>query len=191
MHALTHSNVSQGSSVAFGSVSTENVDGKLIARATAFAARLARAGSRFADEPRLIQHINSNPVDPALPPASMRTSLLRRLTGCKIYTVAPRSSQAKGRVIFHDGGYVGPILGWHWRFIARMAQRLDLPFTIPMYPLAPAHAVFFPKSRIARLRIVQYIHAHLADSLFSPVKPRLTIGELSPNLGDGRGQAAA
>jgi hypothetical protein len=74
MHALTHSNVSQGSSVAFGSVSTENVDGKLIARATAFAARLARAGSRFADEPRLIQHINSNPVDPALPPLNAHIS---------------------------------------------------------------------------------------------------------------------
>jgi acetyl esterase/lipase len=65
---------------------------------------------------------------------------LERRHGHEVYTIAPRLGPAVGNVIyFHGGAYVEDIIRWHWRFIARMVNRLGMTFTVPLYPLAPEH----------------------------------------------------
>jgi acetyl esterase/lipase len=60
--------------------------------------------------------------------------------GYEVYTVSPRSSASAGNILYlHGGAYVQDILRWHWGFIARIAKRLDMTFTVPLYPLAPVH----------------------------------------------------
>ncbi len=39
----------------------------------------------------------------------------------------------------HGGAYVEGIFRWHWYFIGWMVERLGMPFTVPLYPLAPEH----------------------------------------------------
>jgi epsilon-lactone hydrolase len=115
----------------------------LIARATAFAVRLARVGRPFADERALAAHIRHHRVGPARPSAAMRRRLdisSKTLNGYEVYTVAPRAGRSAGRVMYiHGGAYVEGIFRWHWYFIARMVERLGMTFTVPLYPLAPEH----------------------------------------------------
>ena len=110
----------------------------LIARATAFAVRLARVGSQFADERALAEHIRHHRVGPARPSAAMRRRLdisSKTLNGYEVYTVAPRAGRSAGRVMYiHGGAYVEGIFRWHWYFIATMAERLGMTFTVPLYP---------------------------------------------------------
>jgi acetyl esterase/lipase len=40
-------------------------------------------------------------------------------------------------IYLHGGAYVADIVQQHWRFIARMADRLGMRFVVPLYPLAP------------------------------------------------------
>jgi acetyl esterase/lipase len=102
-----------------------------------------RAENRFADEESLIHHLKHNRVGSARPSAKMRKKFKissKTLSGFAVYTVAPRSGRTSGDVIYlHGGAYVEGILRWHWKFIARMVERLGMTFTVPMYPLAPEH----------------------------------------------------
>jgi monoterpene epsilon-lactone hydrolase len=115
----------------------------LIAQATAFAVRIARIGGRFADERTLADYIKHHRAGPARPSAAMRRRFdisVKQCNGCEIYTVAPRAARSTGSVLYvHGGAYVQSILWWHWRFIAHMAGRLGMTFTVPLYPLAPEH----------------------------------------------------
>jgi epsilon-lactone hydrolase len=121
----------------------------LISQATAFGVRLSRIGRQFVDERALAEHLERGRVGPARPPAWMRrrfdiSSKMR--DGRKVYTVAPRPGRrrggdhAAGNVMYiHGGAYVQGIFRWHWYFIAAMAERLGMTFTVPLYPLAPEH----------------------------------------------------
>jgi monoterpene epsilon-lactone hydrolase len=115
----------------------------LIAQATAFGVRLARIGGRFADERTLADYLEHHRARPARPSAAMRRRFdisVKQCNGCEIYTVAPRAARPTGGVLYvHGGAYVQSILRWHWRFIAHMAGRLGMTFTVPLYPLAPEH----------------------------------------------------
>jgi monoterpene epsilon-lactone hydrolase len=115
----------------------------LIARATAFAIRLAGIRKYFADENALADHIRRTRRGPARPSALMKrrfgiSSQTRH--GYEVYAVAPRAGRSAGNVIYiHGGAYVYDIRWWHWRFIAGMVDRLGMTFTVPLYPLAPEH----------------------------------------------------
>lgn len=77
------------------------------------------------------------------PSALMRRQLnisLNTQHGHDVYTIAPRSNQFGGNIVYiHGGAYVESIHRWHWRFIGRMVNELGLTFTVPLYPLAPEH----------------------------------------------------
>jgi epsilon-lactone hydrolase len=120
----------------------------LIAQATAFGVRLSRVGRRFADERALAEHLERGRVGPARPPAWMRRRFdisAKVHDGHEVFTVAPRAGRgdgdhAAGDVMYiHGGAYVQGIFRWHWYFIAAMAERLGMTFTVPLYPLAPEH----------------------------------------------------
>jgi acetyl esterase/lipase len=113
------------------------------ARAAALAATLTGVRKKFAHEHSLTRYVERRRSGPARPPISMRRRFrlaLDRRHGFEVYTVAPRSGPTAGNVLYlHGGAYVDDILRWHWRFIARMARRLNMTFTVPLYPLAPQH----------------------------------------------------
>ena len=58
-----------------------------------------------------------------------------------MFTVHPRVKRAAGLHILylHGGAFVFAITPQHWRFIARLIQRLGCSVTVPLYPLAPEH----------------------------------------------------
>ena len=114
-----------------------------LAELAAVAVRLSGLRRKFAHEHALKHHIGRSRLGPTRPSASMqrrfRISVQRR-HGHEVYTVAPPSGQPAGNVIYlHGGAYVEDIHRWHWGFIARMADRLGMTFTVPLYPLAPDH----------------------------------------------------
>jgi epsilon-lactone hydrolase len=119
----------------------------LIAQATAFAVRYMRIGRRFVDERTLAEHLKHSRVGPEPPSAAMRRRFdisSRTSNGYEVYTVAPRAgrqaSPGPGHVMYiHGGAYVEGIFRWHWYFIAEMVERLEMTFTVPLYPLAPEH----------------------------------------------------
>lgn len=57
------------------------------------------------------------------------------------FTVSPRRGVRSSRHVFHmhGGGFVESPENHHWRFAARMVDRLGCRYTLPMYPLAPDH----------------------------------------------------
>jgi acetyl esterase/lipase len=115
----------------------------LIAQATAMVVRLAGIGGRFTDERTLAEHIRHDREGPEPPSAAMRRRFditSKTLNGYEVYTVAPRAERAVGAIMYiHGGAYVEGIFRWHWYFIAEMVGRLGMPFTVPLYPLAPEH----------------------------------------------------
>ncbi len=120
----------------------------LISQATAFGVRLSGIGRQFTDERALAEHLKYRRVGPAPPPAWMRRRLdisSKMRNGRLVYTVTPRpgrrrAASAAGHVMYlHGGAYVQGIFRWHWYFIAAMADRLGMTFTVPLYPLAPEH----------------------------------------------------
>jgi acetyl esterase/lipase len=97
------------------------------------------------------------------------TVSLERRHGHEVYTVAPRSGSRAGSVIYlHGGAYVEDILRWHWGFIARMVKRLGMKFTVPLYPLAPAHGCAAANA---------FLLASYRDLLVSNMRPPVIMGD--------------
>jgi acetyl esterase/lipase len=115
----------------------------LAAKTAALAATLTGVRRKFAHERSLTRYVEGGRGGPARPPISMRRHFhltLEGKHGFEVYRVAPRSGPIAGNVLYlHGGAYVDDILRWHWRFIARMARRLNMTFTVPLYPLAPQY----------------------------------------------------
>ena len=114
----------------------------LISQATALALRLSGMPRKFASETALAkQVIRDRAKEPARPSRSMQRRFditLQQRHGHEVYTVKPKAKQSAGTVIYlHGGAYVADIVQEHWRFIARMADRLGMTFIVPLYPLAP------------------------------------------------------
>jgi acetyl esterase/lipase len=81
---------------------------------------------------------------PALPSWLMRRRFViqeRHEGQCRVFTLHPRAKPAAGPHILylHGGAFVFAITSQHWRFIARLIQRLGCSVTVPLYPLAPEH----------------------------------------------------
>ena len=105
--------------------------------------RFAGLRRKFARERSLTDYLNRGRGGPARPSATMRRKFnisLDTRHGYGVYTIAPRFGASAGNIIYlHGGAYVEDILRWHWGFIAKMAKRLGMTFTVPLYPLAPGH----------------------------------------------------
>ncbi len=122
----------------------------LVARATALGVRIGRIGRPYRSERALADHIKYHRIGPVPPTAAMRRRFdvsSRIVGGREVFTIAPRAprqpsptGQGRGQVIYlHGGAYVEGIFRFHWYFIAEMVERLGIPFTVPLYPLAPEH----------------------------------------------------
>jgi acetyl esterase/lipase len=118
----------------------------LVARATALGVRIGRIGRTYLNEQALAHHIKHHRIGPVPPSAAMRRRFdvsSRLHEGREVFTIAPKASRTPcppGRVIYlHGGAYVEGIFRFHWYFIAAMVERLGIPFTVPLYPLAPEH----------------------------------------------------
>ncbi|MBB4689124.1 alpha/beta hydrolase fold domain-containing protein [Amycolatopsis jiangsuensis] len=59
--------------------------------------------------------------------------------GFPIWTVLPRGRIEQHVFHLHGGGYVEEIESHHWRFAARLADRIGAAVTLPIYPLVPRH----------------------------------------------------
>lgn len=58
--------------------------------------------------------------------------------GFPVYTLAPAGSAPRRSVLYlHGGGYVSHADRVHWRYVVRLAERLDARVIFPVYPLAP------------------------------------------------------
>ncbi|NWG24127.1 MAG: alpha/beta hydrolase fold domain-containing protein, partial [Pseudorhodoplanes sp.] len=106
--------------------------------------RIAGLRRQFAHEDARARHVaRGGARTPARPSAAMRRRFdiaVEARHGHEVYTVAPRSGSPGGHVVYlHGGAYVNPISRWHWAFIARLAERLGMTFTVPLYPRAPEH----------------------------------------------------
>jgi len=55
----------------------------------------------------------------------------------------------------HGGGYVSPLDAAHWRYVARLARRLDLRVVLPEYPVAPEHT--WRDSHDAMVRLFEHV----------------------------------
>ena len=54
----------------------------------------------------------------------------------------PRADAGDLHIIYlHGGAYCFEITPFHWRLIGEMAERLSARVTVPIYPLAPEHAI--------------------------------------------------
>jgi acetyl esterase/lipase len=116
----------------------------LLADVAAIVARLAGVRRQFAHEDALKRHVARGRAEtPARPSASMRRKFdiaLETRHGHEVYTLTPRSQASRGHVVYlHGGAYVNAISYWHWAFIARLADKLGMTFTVPLYPRAPEH----------------------------------------------------
>lgn len=115
-----------------------------VANAAAIVARLTGQRRQFAHEDALVRHVaRGGAAVASRPTASMRRKFdiaLETRHGHEVYTLAPRSGSPGGHVVYlHGGAYVNPISRWHWAFISRLADKLGMTFTVPLYPRAPAH----------------------------------------------------
>lgn len=67
----------------------------------------------------------------------------RTIDGHRCYTLSPAEQQGIGSSwhVFHlhGGGFVESPEPHHWRFAARLVDRLGCTYSMPMYPLAPDH----------------------------------------------------
>ena len=107
----------------------------------------------------------------AQPDAAMRRRLAvvaAMLDGHEVIRIGPRAGR-RGRVLYlHGGGYVEPAVMPHWRFIARMAEWLQLEFTAPRYPLAPEHDA---------TRTMAWVLARYREFLSESTDPPIVMGD--------------
>jgi epsilon-lactone hydrolase len=80
----------------------------------------------------------------ARPPRSLSANFEvteNRVDAHSVYTVTPENGATSPLHIFHmhGGGFVEAPEHHHWRFAAEIVTRLGCAYTMPMYPLAPAH----------------------------------------------------
>ena len=72
--------------------------------------------------------------------------------GFPVYDVQLSGAHPKRSVFYlHGGGYVAGADRNHWRFAARLAQRLEARVVLPLYPLAPRHSWRDSHDRMPRL----------------------------------------
>ncbi|MEB3369255.1 alpha/beta hydrolase [Saccharopolyspora mangrovi] len=61
--------------------------------------------------------------------------------GHRCYTLHPREPENSQHILYlHGGAYVHQVERAHWRFLARLIDATGSVVTVPIYPLAPAHA---------------------------------------------------
>jgi acetyl esterase/lipase len=116
----------------------------LLADTAAIVAKLTGQRRQFAHEEALARHVARGGAEPpARPGALMRRSfdIVRETRhGHDVYTLTPRNAAPRGHIVYlHGGAYVNAISRWHWSFIARLAGKLGMGFTVPLYPRAPRH----------------------------------------------------
>jgi len=60
--------------------------------------------------------------------------------GFPVYDLRVRDARPTRTVMYlHGGGYVSHADKVHWRWVMRLAERLDARVVLPVYPLAPTH----------------------------------------------------
>src|SRR5829696_6631733 len=117
----------------------------LMSRAVEWMLPLTGLKHVFSSEANLRRAVARNRMrGPALPSWLMRRRLgiqERDERQCRVFTLHPRVKRAAGLHILylHGGAFVFAITPQHWRFIARLIQRLGCSVTVPLYPLAPEH----------------------------------------------------
>ncbi|PTB66773.1 alpha/beta-hydrolase [Trichoderma citrinoviride] len=80
------------------------------------------------------------------PPAHLETQFTieeRRLGGCVLYDVAPKSEMPnQARILYlHGGCFLFEIDAAHWQMVAVLAERLQAVVTVAIFPLAPEHTL--------------------------------------------------
>ncbi|TDD08342.1 alpha/beta hydrolase [Saccharopolyspora terrae] len=61
--------------------------------------------------------------------------------GHRCYTLHPHEPENSQHILYlHGGAYVHQVELAHWRFLARLIDSTGSVVTVPIYPLAPAHA---------------------------------------------------
>jgi acetyl esterase/lipase len=64
----------------------------------------------------------------------------REVSGIRVHEVRPRGTAPLRTVVYvHGGGFVSGLDRFHWRYAARLAERLDVAVLLPSYPLTPTH----------------------------------------------------
>ncbi|RDI43671.1 alpha/beta hydrolase fold domain-containing protein [Nocardia mexicana] len=116
-------------------------------RARAMIARMRlRRNKRFYAEPAVMRERLPEHQAPerSRPPRRVTDSyeVTRRvIDDHHLYTLAPVGGPTSPWHIFHmhGGGFVEAPEAHHWRFAARMVDRVGCTYSMPMYPLAPEH----------------------------------------------------
>jgi acetyl esterase/lipase len=94
-----------------------------------------------ADEART--HIEQRRIRPRPygPPRRLRPEVAISVDdrlGWPVYTLTPRSSEARGSVVYvHGGGWVNQIALQHWQLAAQIAAAAHMRVAVPIYPLVP------------------------------------------------------
>ena len=118
-------------------------------RARVLIARLwLQRNKRFYANPTVMRTRLANHQSPrrARPPRWMRHRFRiveHTVDGHQCYTLSPLDQQGIGSrwhvFHLHGGGFVEAPEPHHWRFAARLIDRLGCTYSVPMYPLTPAH----------------------------------------------------
>ena len=62
----------------------------------------------------------------------------RRVGEMPVFEISPKNGKPQVRIIYlHGGAFLFEITAHHWKFIAKMANRLNARFSVAIYPLAP------------------------------------------------------
>ena len=63
---------------------------------------------------------------------------LENFSGRRVYIINDENSDRKDTLFyFHGGGYLNPITKYHWKFLRKIAKKLDLRIIVPIYERVP------------------------------------------------------
>ena len=63
---------------------------------------------------------------------------LENYAGRRVYILNDINSEKKDTLFyFHGGGYLNPITKYHWKFLRKIAKKLDLRIIVPIYERVP------------------------------------------------------
>ncbi len=105
--------------------------------------RAVRANTTFINPVRAEEHMLRRSIRPCPfgPPPWLRRDVVVSVDhapGWPVYTLTPKSSGARGSVIYvHGGGWVNQIAPQHWQLAAQIAAHGRTSVSLPIYPLVP------------------------------------------------------
>ncbi|MGP5227699.1 alpha/beta hydrolase fold domain-containing protein [Arthrobacter rhombi] len=108
------------------------------------ALKATSAGAPFITEAAARRRLHRRTLRPASygPPRGLRKDVVisasRTEAGWPAYTLAPRSTGARGHVVYaHGGGWVSEIARQHWQLAAQIAAEARTTVHVLIYPLVP------------------------------------------------------